>query len=234
MRTDLEQKWPTHLVIVRHGQSERNVEKDAVREAPAAHTFGSGLRDMDTQLTETGRRQSRAVGEYLSKHYEFDAIFCSPYVRTAETAKEIVSKLGRKPHHVTEERLREIEFGVLDGLTAKGIEAKYPDEHARRKKEGKYYYRPPGGESRPDVALRVQSFLGTLVRDYRQKSILIVTHSVVVLIFRRLLERWGEAEYLDVDREQDVLNCSLAIYDYDQEKKKLALTAYNKVVYEVS
>ncbi len=230
----MEQKWPTHLVIVRHGPYEWNVEKDAARQEAAAHTFGSGLRDMDTRLTETGRCQSRAVGEYLSKHYQFDATFCSPYERTVETAKEIVSKLGHKPHHVAEERLREIEFGVLDGLTSIGIEAKYPDEHARRKKEGKYYYRPPGGESRPDVALRVQSFLGTLVRDYRQKSVLIVTHSVVVLIFRRLLERWGETEYLDVDREQDVSNCSLTIYDYDEEKRKLVLAAYNKIVYEGS
>ena len=48
-----------------------------------------------------------------------------------------------------EERIREIEFGILDGLTSEGIKARFPQEHKRRKREGKYWYRPPGGESRP-------------------------------------------------------------------------------------
>jgi broad specificity phosphatase PhoE len=128
-----------------------------------------------------------------------------------------------------EERIREIEFGILDGLTSEGIQATFPQEAERRKREGKYWYRPAGGESRPDVALRVQSFLGTLTRDYRKKSVLVVCHSVVVLIFRRLLERWNEDEYLKIDREQDVLNCSMTAYRYDAKMGKLVLDYYNKV-----
>ena len=216
----MEQKWPSHLVIVQHGESERNVAKDASKRGAGAHQFGSGLRDMDTELTAGGHRQAVGVGEYLAKHYRFDVLFTSPYLRAIATSDEIVSRLTDKPRITREERIREIEFGVLDGLTSAGIRAKYAEEYARRQKEGKYWYRPPGGESRPDVALRVQSWLGTLTRDYRQKSVLIVCHSVVVLIFRRLLERWGEPEYLEVDREQDVLNCSLTIYHYDDEKNK--------------
>jgi len=231
---DVEQKWPLHLVIVRHGESVRNVAKDVAKKGAAAHYFGSGLRDMDTELTARGHRQARSVGEYLAKHYRFDVLFTSPYVRTVETSKEIVSQLTDQPRIVREERIREIEFGVLDGLTSEGIKAKYSEEYARRQREGKYWYRPPGGESRPDVALRVQSLLGTLTRDYRQKSVLVVCHSVVVLIFRRLLERWGEVEYLEVDREQDVRNCSLTIYDYDGEKNRLILNSYNKICYEDS
>jgi probable phosphoglycerate mutase len=161
-------------------------------------------------------------------------LFSSPYLRTIATSKEIASKLTHKPPLVVEERIREIEFGVLDGLTSQGIKAKYADEYTRREKEGKYWYRPPGGESRPDVALRVQSFLGTLTRDYRQKNVLIVCHSVVVLIFRRLLERWGETDYLKVDKEEDVKNCSLTIYDYDRDKKKLVLNGYNTICYTES
>jgi broad specificity phosphatase PhoE len=80
----------------------------------------------------------------------------------------------------------------------------------------------------------VQSFLGTLARDYRKKSVLIVCHSVVVLIFRRLLERWGESDYLKVDNEADVLNCSLTIYDYDRDKKKLVLKDFNAICYSDS
>ena len=48
-----------------------------------------------------------------------------------------------------------------------------------------------------------------MTRDYRNKSVLVICHGGVVLIFRRLLERWNEDEYLKIDREQDVLNCSM-------------------------
>ena len=136
-----------------------------------------------------------------------------------------------KPPVVDEERIREIEFGILDGLMPKGIKVEFPKEDARREREGKYWYRPPGGESRPDVALRVQSFLGTLTRDCREKSVLIVCHSVVVLIFRRLLERWGVAEYMKIDKEDDVKNCSLTIYGFDRGTNKLVLNGYNKICY---
>ena len=68
-----------------------------------------------------------------------------------------------------------------------------------------------------------------MTRDYRKKNVLVVCHSVVVLIFRRLLERWNEDQYLKIDREQDVLNCSITGYRYDSKKGKLILDCYNKV-----
>ena len=227
----MEQKWPSHLVIVRHGESEHNVAK-GIAKSKGAHSYGSSLRDMDTPLTKEGNRQARSTGEYLANEYNFYAIFTSPYQRTVQTAEQILGQMKSKPPIIKgEERIREIEFGILDGLTTDGIKAKYPEESVRRKREGKYWYRPPGGESRPDVALRVHSFLGTLTRDYREKSVLVVCHSVVVLVFRRLLERWGEEEYMKIDAEDDVLNCAVTTYRYDPERNKLVLAFYNKIFY---
>ena len=54
------------------------------------------------------------------------------------------------------ERLREIDFGVLDGLTKHGIAHFYPEEEERRSKLGKYHHRPPAGENYPDVAPTAQ------------------------------------------------------------------------------
>ena len=71
-----------------------------------------------------------------------------------------------------------------------------------------------------------------LTRDYRQKHVLVVCHSVVVLIFRRLLERWDEAKYMEVDREDDVLNCSLTTYKFDPTARKLVMDGYNSVCYK--
>jgi 2,3-bisphosphoglycerate-dependent phosphoglycerate mutase len=251
---------------MRHGQSGRNVAKEAAKKTGNSYNFSEGVRDQDTPLTQLGHMQTLAVGvnlreefpafcpacpsryglgyipeigsafpyclEYPSHGYgRIDTIFVSPYLRTRQSAEEVVKGLGYTPEIVVEERIREIEFGILDGLSPEGVMVKYPEEVARKKREGKYFYRAPGGENRPDVNLRIHSFLGTLTRSARQKNVLIVCHSVVVMCFRHLLERWGEDDYLQVDKENDVLNASLTIYN---GCNKLVLEAYNKIVYPES
>ncbi len=225
-----EQKWPDHLVIVRHGESERNVAKERARLA-AQGVYGMGLRDVDTPLTALGHEQAIKTGRFLAGRFKFDAVFSSPYLRTRQTTDDILKALQPKPRLIVEERLREIEFGSMDGLTPAGFEQRFPEEFERRKREGKYWYRPPGGESRPDVALRVHSFLGTLTRDYSRQSVLVVCHSVVVLIFRRLLERWGEEEYMKTDAEADVLNCAMTAYRFNRKSRRFELDHYNQVCF---
>lgn len=222
------QKWPEEIVLIRHAQSQRNLSKETAQNTAAVWT-DSALRNQDSPLTAVGVKQALATGRHLSAGPPYDVIFASPYIRTRQTAEHIIAGLGYKPPIIIEERIREIEFGILDGLTALGIRERYPAELERRKKEGKYWYRPPGGESRPDVALRVHSFLGTLARDYVKARVLIVCHSVVVLIFRRLLERWHEEQYLLVEKEQDVKNCSLTTYVWSEGH--LVLQRYNQVIY---
>lgn len=230
--TEQPQKWPDLLAIVRHGQSERNVAKEQAKASGAATVWGGSVRDVDTPLTTVGVQQATQTGRFLRDMASFDVIFSSPYMRTLQTSQHIAEQLNPAPRLMVEERVREIEFGILDGLTHRGIKERYPEEWARREREGKYWYRPPGGESRPDVALRVHSFLGALTRDFREKRVLVVCHSVVVLIFRRLLERWDEAKYLEVDHEEDVLNCGVTIYRYDAAEHRLQLDRYNSVCYQ--
>jgi len=225
----------SHLVIVRHGESQRNVSRaEAMREGSLE--YHGDIRDMDVPLTARGLRQSLETGKHLAREFHFDRVFVSPYERTVQTATTFLKQFPYTIDLVMEERVREKEFGILDGLTGHGIRSRYPDEWRRREREGKYYYRPPGGESYPDVALRVHSFLGTLARDYREQSVLVVCHSVVVLTFRRLLERLTEQSLLAIDRdpEKDVCNCSITWYAYDSKASQrghLVLREFNGVHY---
>src|SRR5207248_10627762 len=107
-----EQKWMDHLVIVRHGESERNVGKDEAVKAGQLE-YGGGLRDMDVALTSQGRRQAEATGAYLSRHFQFDRVFVSPYLRTLRTAELLVKPFKKPPRITIEERIREKEFGIL-------------------------------------------------------------------------------------------------------------------------
>lgn len=239
-------KWPEELILIRHGRSERNDKKEKAREMKALHhvelpVWCDGSRDQDTPLTVEGYRQAQQVGIELGRRYstdnKIDVFLVSPYIRTRQTTKSILDNLGYPVKQVTEERVREIEFGILDGLTPEGIRAKYPEEIERRKKEGKYWYRPPGGESRPDVRLRCHSVLDTLVRDYSDQRVVIVCHSVVVLAMRSLLERWDEEQYMQVDKEDDVKNCGITRYAYQpvltkpELKYKFMIQEYNTVCY---
>jgi broad specificity phosphatase PhoE len=228
------EKWPEMLFLARHGQSEANVAKDAARAIGAEPAWVNEVRDQDSPLTDLGCEQAENIGMYLADEYrDLDYILTSPFLRAKETTNLILEEFdtvdqGERtlPTVVVEERLREIEFGIMDGIDRKKFRELFPSEATRRERDGKYYYRPPGGENRPDVRLRVHSVLDTLNRDYTGKRVLIVCHSVVVLAFRSLLERWDETQYLQVDKEDDVKNCGLTVYKR-VNNRKLVLQKYN-------
>src|SRR3569623_678084 len=75
--------------------------------------------------------------------------------------------------------------------------------------------RPPGGESWCDGILRLRSMFDTRSLHYAGKRVLIVTHQVVVLCFRYLLEGLDEPRILAVDRGGDVANCAVTEYRLD-------------------
>ena len=123
---------------------------------------------------------------------------------------------GAKPT-IIDERLREREFGVFDGLTTRGIRERYPEEYGHRSRLGKFYHRPPGGESWADVILRLRSALNTINLHYADQRVLVVCHQVVVLCMRYILEELSEADILAIDRKGDILNCGVAAYDFHNE-----------------
>ena len=192
------------------------------------------MRDADYPLSATGIEQTRKTARFLKDNgYNFDVIFTSPFERALNTVK-IIAEQFPSAKLIIEERIREKEFGIADGLTSDELKKYFPHEYARKQKEKKYYYRPPGGESYPDVNLRLWSFLNTLVREYSQTNVLVVSHSAVMLCFRKLLEKFNEVDLLRIDKEDELKNCALISYRYDPElkpKPKLKLEFYNKVAY---
>ena len=158
----------------------------------------------------------------------------SPYLRAQSTAKAIGKAEGFSnsfSNLIIDERLREKEFGILDRLTRLGIEQRHPELAASRQLVGKFYYRPPAGESWCDVILRLRSVLDTISLHHGGKHVLIVAHQVVVLCIRYLLENMDEKTILAIDAEGDVANCAVTEYVFDEKKEggSLVLTKYNFV-----
>ena len=110
--------------------------------------------------------------------------------------------------------------------------AAVPDEAAYRVRLGKFYYRPPAGESWCDVILRLRSALDTISLHYGSKRVLIIAHQVVVLCLRYLLENLDEKTVLAIDAEGEVANCSVTEYAFRAQQGssgKLILQRYNFV-----
>ena len=219
---------PHSITLVRHAQSVANVADQEARERGAGR-LDIDIRDADVELSDNGRRQADALARWFSDAAPEDRptlVVSSPYRRAYDTARRVVGDTGVEL--ITDERLRERDLGLLDGLTGKGIRDEYADEAARRKKIGKFYYQPPSGESWADVVLRVRSFLADLQPAigpaFGDARIWVFTHQAVIMSFRYVLEALSESELLEIDREVDIGNVSLTTYERTDEG--LSLTRF--------
>jgi len=138
-------------------------------------------------------------------------VLSSPFTRALTTAQLAAEPLGLKVR--IDERLRERDFGAFDGMTGAGIREEYPQEAERRDLLGKFYYRPPGGESWADVALRIRSLLATEALRHDGERLMLVAHQAVIMVFRYVLEELTEQELLDIDGAERVANTSLTRYE---------------------
>jgi broad specificity phosphatase PhoE len=198
------------LAVIRHGQSTGNVlAQDA--ETGGRETIAIPERDADVPLSPTGREQAEAVGRWLAEKDERErpeVALVSPYLRARQTAETAVAGTGIPV--VVDERLRDRELGVLDLLTARGVEARLPAEAARRRRLGKFYYRPPGGESWTDALLRLRALLRELEQDRPDGRVVLFAHEATVLLVRYLAEGLDEAQLMAAARATSVANCSIS------------------------
>ena len=218
----MRQNWPERMWLVRHGQSQGNVARDAADEAGLS-MIDIELRDVDVPLSDLGFKQAEAAGRWfaaLPENERPEVILSSPYIRARQTAEAICKAgglAGGPARTIVDERLREREFGVFDRLTTIGIREQFPEEGEHRRRLGKFYHRPPGGESWADVILRLRSMLNTINLHFCDRRVLIVCHQVVVLCMRYVLEELDEAQILAIDREADVLNCGICAYEFEPD-----------------
>ncbi|MQA33621.1 histidine phosphatase family protein [Modestobacter roseus] len=221
---------PSALWLVRHGESVGNLA-DA-----QAHETGSGrleldVRDPDVRLSGTGEQQADALGAWLAglpADERPTAVLSSPFARALGTAERAVAAAGLQLPIRHDERLRERDFGVFDGMTRSGIRAEHPEEAERRELLGKFYYRPPGGESWADVALRIRSLLATEALRHDGERLLCVAHQAVIMVFRYVLEELTEQQLLEIDRTDQVANTSVTRYRRDDDGD-LRLVEFNGV-----
>lgn len=182
-----------NLFLVRHAVSEANLDK----------TVNARLPDSKVPLAPHGHEQAYAAGQALAQYMlaeklerDQTRILCSPYQRTRETSAGVENALieaGIKFDKREELALREISFGLFDGIADEELPTVFPREAAHYQKhvdfEGEFYAPMPMGESRAQVADRVKGVFGTIIRDSDKsgsgiRNFIIVSHGVTIRAFQ--------------------------------------------------
>ncbi|MBG9735487.1 histidine phosphatase family protein [Paenibacillus alvei] len=153
----------TTLYIVRHGETEWNVERRM-----QGH--------MDSPLTTLGVSQAQWLGEAM-KDTPIDCIYASSSGRTDMTARLIRGE--RDIPMISSDALKEIHLGDWEGQLAAELERTYPEQF-----EAFWYepaaYKSENGETFEELRNRVLPYVQSIIADNPGKSILVVTHTVVV------------------------------------------------------
>ena len=149
----------TKLILVRHGTTLCN-EGGVL----------SGL--TDSKLSEKGKLQGKKLAEYL-KDEKIDEIYTTSFSRTKDTVKKLaeIKNIQIKESN----QLNEINFGDFEGLSFKMIEKEYEEEFQKMIKEG-FEYKYPNGESLIDTFNRVGNEIEKIIKDNKDKTVLICTH----------------------------------------------------------
>lgn len=159
------------VIFVRHGETQWHAEN---RYAGVS----------DVALTNRGRAQGRALADWAAKA-GLDAVWASPLTRSRETASESAQRAG-VPVQV-DQRLREIDFGVGEGLTRAEMEDQFPADLAAFQSDPVEHHFPKG-EHPTETVERYLTFLADLETDHPDSRVLVVGHSTAIrLTLCRLL-----------------------------------------------
>ncbi len=145
--------------IIRHGEGEHNVAN-----------ILSCKKDDNFHLTEKGKKQVEESAKYL-KEKGITKIIASPFVRTAETAKIVLSVLGLgEDKLVFDARLGEHDLGKLSGQSVDVY------HNLIKTDEDIFDIRPEEGENLADVKVRTGEMLYEVDGQNKNEVILFVTH----------------------------------------------------------
>ncbi|MFI4997742.1 MAG: histidine phosphatase family protein [Hyphomicrobiales bacterium] len=207
------------IFLVRHGESEANLDKSVNIRLP----------DHSIALSPQGHAQALQAGERLASVLRGSRarIFASPYLRARQTAEGIERALAAAKIEFDRREaieLRELEFGLFDGIADEDLPKVHPREYQHYEKykrfAGEFFAPMPLGESHCNVADRVKGVFGTILRyaspdrPHPVLDFVIVSHGVTVRCFRM---QWMHYSWEWYEREKNPLNCSVQLIESRQD-----------------
>lgn len=162
------------VLLIRHGQTDWNAS-------------GRWQGHLPVGLNTVGSAQARALAEALADH-TIDAVYSSDLLRAAQTAEAIARVQRMRVIH--DPRWRELNVGVLQGLSEAEMIARYPQEFAALAADP-MSYAVPSGELRLQLQARVHAAWADVVANPAASMAAIVSHggSIRMLLLRLFPEQ---------------------------------------------
>lgn len=196
---------PKRIILIRHGESEANVDK---------YLFGR-VPDYTIELTEKGRMQAQEAGQRLKELVGEESLYfyVSPFWRARSTFEEAAASFpGEQFRYSEEPRLREQEWGYLR------CQEDFDKICRERREYGTFYYRIPGGEAGSDVYDRINDLLGSLYRDFANQDFpqncVLVTHGLTIRLF---VMRFFHLTVEEFERMLAPKNCDLVVLELQED-----------------
>ena len=166
------------IYLVRHGETKLNKE-----------SVYYGWTDCD--MTELGYTQAERLRTMLEEN-QFDVVYSSPLKRALHTA-QIISKLDEEDI-ITDNRLKEINFGLWEKKHYKQIEVEYNQIWNKWCNDWKNT-EPPEGESFIRLYKRTVDFINDMLINNINKKLLVVSHHGCLRIILSYLIHGSENGY---------------------------------------
>jgi len=206
---------PARIILLRHGESEGNVD----------HTIYSRKPDNQVELTPNGVLQAKEAGKQLSELLGPSGtvrFFVSPYKRSYQTLEGILSTCGLTPDRYTvreEPRIREQDWGNFQDPQSVKVCME------ERQRFGSFYYRLPNGESGADVFSRVTSFWSTIHREFKYEHCLenfvLISHGITCRLLLMRYFKWTVEEF---HKLWNLENCQIVIMALQPDGKYKLVT----------
>ncbi len=203
----------TRIYFVRHGESLGN-------------NIGRFYGNFDGHLTDNGRAQARAAGEYL-KDVKFDAAYASDLSRAFETGS-IIASFHNGLTLIPDKELREINAGEWEDQEFTYLMESGEDYNIWR--SDFWNARPTGGESVQEITKRIYDAVWEIARRHNGQTVLIATHATPI---RTLACRWLGFPYEKMQEVKWVNNASTCIVDFECETENTTVIVYNEHSYTV-
>jgi isoleucyl-tRNA synthetase len=182
--------------VMRHGEALLNVQG-----------ILNSDRTIPSHLTDHGKKQIKKNARVL-KGSHIDIIFCSPFIRTEETAHLMSEELGLKRGDVIiDERLRELGQGEFNGKTVEEFSKGYPLEN-------RFEAGPAGCEDYGSVKKRMGDFLYEMEKRYTGKTILFVTHGCPAMLLLAAAEGLNRKDSLRLENEKYISKAEIRKIDF--------------------
>ncbi len=153
----------TELWLIRHGQTDWNTE-------------GRIQGSIDQPLNECGIDQVKKLAAKLNGN-EFAAVYSSPAIRAFQTAAILME--GRDIQIQCDDRLKEINLGIWEGLTWQEVKKEYP-ELLRKREADPERVAPPGSENFRELAERMIAAVNDIAAAHPDERVLVVSHGMTI------------------------------------------------------